>query len=94
MKSAFRMAVLLTVIALVAVGAEARAKRIVVPQVSVAVKEDPAAGLLLLSVSDDGDGLVPEFAQVAADQYTTSRSTRQVGLGLAVSNGRRDVSDC
>ena len=56
-------------------------------QVSVAVEEDPAAGLLLLSVSDDGDGMAPEFARVAVDPYTTSRSTRQVGLGLALLAG-------
>ena len=38
--------------------------------------------LLLLTVADDGRGMSPEFLASVTDPFTTTRTTRKVGLGL------------
>lgn len=35
-----------------------------------------------ISVSDDGCGMMPEFLAEVADPFTTTRTTRKVGLGI------------
>ncbi|HWQ05934.1 MAG TPA: ATP-binding protein [Feifaniaceae bacterium] len=37
---------------------------------------------LTIAISDDGSGMSPEFAAAAADPFTTTRTTRKVGMGL------------
>ena len=37
---------------------------------------------LNVSIADDGVGMSPEFAAAAADPFTTTRTTRKVGMGL------------
>lgn len=37
---------------------------------------------LTLTVRDDGCGMTPEFAAKVADPFTTTRTTRKVGLGI------------
>ena len=39
-------------------------------------------GLLTFSVQDDGCGMTPEFLSRVTDPFTTSRTTRKVGLGI------------
>ncbi len=39
-------------------------------------------GWLTLRVVDDGKGMSPEFAARVTDPFTTTRTTRKVGLGL------------
>lgn len=41
-----------------------------------------AAGLLTMSIADDGCGMSPEMVARVTDPFTTSRTTRKVGLGL------------
>ena len=41
-----------------------------------------AGGVLTLTVADDGRGMSPEFLAAVTDPFTTSRTTRKVGLGL------------
>lgn len=38
--------------------------------------------LLSVAITDDGKGMSPEFAAAAADPFTTTRTTRKVGMGL------------
>ncbi len=38
--------------------------------------------VLTVTITDDGRGMPPEFAAAAADPFTTTRTTRKVGLGL------------
>ncbi|MEG2120001.1 MAG: ATP-binding protein, partial [Pseudoflavonifractor sp.] len=38
--------------------------------------------LLTLSLADDGRGMSPEFLAAVTDPFTTTRTTRKVGLGL------------
>lgn len=37
---------------------------------------------LTLTIEDDGQGMAPEFLNAVLDPFTTSRTTRSVGLGL------------
>ena len=37
---------------------------------------------LTITISDDGTGMSPEFAREAANPFTTTRTTRKVGMGL------------
>lgn len=37
---------------------------------------------LVLTVADDGRGMAPEFLAAVTDPFTTTRTTRKVGLGL------------
>ena len=39
-------------------------------------------GLLTLVVRDDGRGMSPEFLAAVTDPFTTTRTTRKIGLGL------------
>ncbi len=39
-------------------------------------------GKLTVAIEDDGCGMTPEFLAAAADPFTTTRTTRKMGLGL------------
>lgn len=44
--------------------------------------EKDAEGKLLFSVEDDGCGMDPDFLSRVTDPFTTTRTTRKVGLGI------------
>jgi hypothetical protein len=48
----------------------------------VTVSEDTISDILHLSVKDDGIGMDAETAAKVIDPFTTSRTTRKVGLGI------------
>ncbi len=50
--------------------------------VQVELCEDRDAGRLLLEISDDGGGMDEATLQKATDPFFTTRTTREVGLGL------------
>jgi anti-sigma regulatory factor (Ser/Thr protein kinase) len=52
--------------------------------ITLTVVEDTEKDWLTFSVTDDGRGMTPEFAGQARDPFTTSRTTRKVGLGLSL----------
>ena len=39
-------------------------------------------GLLTLVIADDGRGMSPDFLAAVTDPFTTTRTTRKIGLGL------------
>lgn len=49
--------------------------------VSITLDEDQD-GWLTLTIADDGRGMAPEFLARVTDPFTTTRTTRKVGLGL------------
>ncbi|MFB3880455.1 MAG: ATP-binding protein [Armatimonadota bacterium] len=51
-------------------------------RVDVVIDEDHTADRLSLTVRDDGRGMSPEIAAHATDAFTTTRTTRKVGLGI------------
>ena len=51
-------------------------------RVCISLLEDSAADRLRLQVADDGSGMDEEIKRGAASPFTTTRTTRKVGLGL------------
>ena len=49
--------------------------------VSITLDETPD-GWLTIAIADDGRGMDPEFLAHVTDPFTTTRTTRKVGLGL------------
>jgi anti-sigma regulatory factor (Ser/Thr protein kinase) len=52
--------------------------------IAITICEDAAGDLLSLELTDDGKGMEAGVAGRAADPFYTTRTTRRVGLGLAL----------
>jgi signal transduction histidine kinase len=52
--------------------------------VKVTIVEDPEDNRLIIKVSDNGKGMTKEVLARATDPFTTSRTTRPVGMGLSL----------
>ncbi len=50
--------------------------------IEIIINEDPAADRYSLQITDNGKGIEPEMLLTVSDAYTTSRTSRKVGLGL------------
>ncbi|MDR1137304.1 MAG: ATP-binding protein [Synergistaceae bacterium] len=51
-------------------------------EVAIEINEDKAANTLSMIIEDNGLGMSPEFLEHAAEPFTTTRTTRRVGMGL------------
>lgn len=52
--------------------------------VETAVTADTAANLLTVTVKDNGRGMSREFLKTVTDPFSTTRTTRKVGMGTAL----------
>lgn len=52
--------------------------------VEITVEEDVAEDKLVITVRDNGRGMDPDFVSRVLDPFTTTRTTRKVGLGLSL----------
>jgi hypothetical protein len=52
--------------------------------VRIYIKEDTNKDLLQIIIRDNGRGMDPEMVKRATDPFTTTRTTRRVGLGLSM----------
>ncbi|MDR1701549.1 MAG: ATP-binding protein [Sporomusaceae bacterium] len=50
--------------------------------VKLDIEEDTCQNSLIIRVSDNGRGMDEKFRQLVIDPFTTTRTTRRVGLGL------------
>ncbi len=50
--------------------------------IEISIHEDVEKDLLKITIKDNGKGMSKEFVKIATDPYTTSRTTRKVGLGI------------
>jgi len=50
--------------------------------ISISIAENHIDDTLEISISDDGKGMSPEMVQIVTDPFTTSRTERNVGLGI------------
>ena len=53
-------------------------------QIDVVLEADPQQDQLLLQINDNGSGMAPELLSEVTDPFVTTRTTRPVGLGLAL----------
>lgn len=51
-------------------------------EIKIVIEEDRAADRLLFSVEDNGRGMSEDFVLKVTDPFTTTRTTRRVGMGL------------
>ncbi len=54
--------------------------------IEIRIDEDSASDKLSLTIIDNGKGMSPDFVKKVLDPYTTSRTTRKVGLGIPLLN--------
>lgn len=52
--------------------------------IEITVDEDLQADRLVVTIRDNGKGMEPEFVARVLDPFTTTRTTRKVGLGLSL----------
>lgn len=50
-------------------------------RIAITLEEDEA-GWLTIAIADNGCGMSPEFLRQVTDPFTTTRTTRKVGMGL------------
>ena len=48
----------------------------------ILVEESPTQDLLTIQITDNGKGMPPQLVATVTDPFTSSRTTRKVGLGL------------
>jgi hypothetical protein len=53
-------------------------------KIEISIQEDPGEDRLVIEIKDDGTGMDQELSQKAIDPFFTTRSSRRVGLGLAL----------
>ena len=51
-------------------------------RIEISIEEDLKADRLIIRVADNGHGMSGEFLEKVLDPFVTTRTTRQVGLGL------------
>ena len=65
----------------------ANAKRL-----DILITEDKAADRLTITLKDDGKGMSPEFLKNVTSPFTTTRTTRKVGLGIPMFKANAELS--
>lgn len=50
--------------------------------IEINIRESVADDILIFSVKDDGSGMSEDFVAEVADPFTTTRTTRRVGMGI------------
>ncbi len=50
--------------------------------IEIIVNANTEADILRIEITDNGKGIAPEVLPIVMDPYTTSRTTRKVGMGL------------
>ena len=52
--------------------------------IEITVDEQTAYNTLTITIKDDGRGMSPEFLSRVTDPFTTTRTTRKVGMGISL----------
>ena len=61
--------------------------------IGITIYEDTLADRLKMSVQDDGIGMMAEMVAKVTDPFTTSRTTRKVGLGIPLLKAAAEACD-
>lgn len=59
----------------------------------IEIKEDSRSDLLQMTVQDDGKGMDADFIKLIVDPFTTTRTTRKVGLGIPLLKEAAEVAN-
>jgi hypothetical protein len=51
-------------------------------QIVIDIKDSAAADKLEITIKDDGCGMAPDFLERVTEPFTTTRTTRKMGMGL------------
>ena len=62
--------------------------------VEITVKADVNEDKLTIIIKDDGKGMSEEFVKNVTDPFTTTRTTRKVGLGVPLFKQSADKVNC
>ncbi len=67
--------------------------------IEIAISEDAEKNLLSITIADNGCGMSPEFLKTVRDPFSTTRTTRKVGMGISLfeaaangSGGKLDIA--
>ncbi|MDD6735107.1 MAG: ATP-binding protein [Clostridiales bacterium] len=52
--------------------------------IEITVNEDIENNLLIIDINDDGCGMSEEFLKTVKDPFSTTRTTRKVGMGISL----------
>lgn len=52
--------------------------------VQIIIEENTAENLLSIEIIDNGKGMSPEFLKTVRDPFSTTRTTRKVGMGISL----------
>ncbi len=61
--------------------------------VRIRIEENPEEDCLMMTISDNGKGMEPEFLAKVLDPFVTTRTTRKVGLGLSLLQQTAEEAD-
>ena len=61
--------------------------------VEIDVEEDDSANTLLISVKDNGKGMDEEFLKTVENPFSTTRTTRKIGLGISFFKEAAEMTD-
>lgn len=61
--------------------------------IKISIIEDIKNNILEIVIEDDGDGMDQEFLSIADNPFTTTRKTRNVGLGLSLTKAATKRTD-
>ena len=52
--------------------------------IEIIIDEDSEKNLLTIEINDNGSGMSPEFLKTVRDPFSTTRTTRKVGMGISL----------
>jgi Histidine kinase-, DNA gyrase B-, and HSP90-like ATPase len=61
--------------------------------IRIVIEENPEEDRLMMTISDNGRGMEPEFLARVLDPFVTTRTTRKVGLGLSLLQQTAEEAD-
>ena len=59
----------------------------------IEISENNTSDLLSIFIEDDGDGMSKDFLEKVIDPFTTTRTTRKVGLGIPLMKANSESCD-
>lgn len=62
-------------------------------ELKVEIEENSSKDSIVIKIDDDGDGMEKEFLEKVIDPFTTTRTTRKVGLGIPLMKANAEACE-